>query len=46
MDIGDISKDIKDFFEASITNDINLKERIDTITYYYDKIQSLITKLN
>lgn len=46
MDIGDVSKDIKDFFEASITNDINLKERIDTITYYYDKIQSLITKLN
>lgn len=46
MDIGDISKDIKDFFEASITNDINLKERTDAITYYYDKIQSLITKLN
>ena len=41
-----IQDDIEDFFRNSTKDDIKIEESINTVTDYYNKIQSLITKLN
>ena len=41
-----IQDDIEEFFRISTKNDIKIEESINTVTDYYNKIQSLITKLD
>ena len=46
MDNNKKQDDIKEFIRINTKNDIKIEESINTVTDYYNKIQSLITKLD